>query len=82
MNGTDVRVLQRAERSGFLFESLPESRIAGDMREEDLDGDRAIQASVDGLVNLAHPACAEPGGDCIWAEAGAGTQSHVIAQGL
>ena len=45
-HGADVRVVQAGDRLGFPLEPLAEIGIVGDMRQEHLDGDGAIQASV------------------------------------
>ena len=46
------------------------------MVEQDLDGDRPIQARVMCPPHLAHAAFADLGGDGVGAEGGAGLQGH------
>ena len=48
------------------------------MLGQHLDGDRAVQAGVGGLVDLAHAARAEGGVDLVGAEGGAGFKWHAV----
>ena len=56
--------------------ALKSARIAGD---HPLDRDRAIQAFIVRLVDLAHAARADQRFDDVWAEPRAGSQEHVEA---
>ena len=58
---------------------LFQARIRGDVRGQDFDGDRAIQACVTGFVDFPHAPSAEGGLDFVRAERGAGLEGH---QGL
>ena len=71
VDAADVGMVQRGDRPGLALEACPRIGIAGDVARQDLDGDRAIEARVAGLVDLAHPAGAERRGDLIRAEPGA-----------
>ena len=46
---------------------------------QDLDRDRAIEARVAGLVDLAHATGAKRAEDFVWAETGAGGKCHARA---
>ena len=49
-------MIERRDRTRFTVKPLAELRVGGEMRRQHLDRDRAIQARVAGLVDLAHPA--------------------------
>ena len=55
VQGTDVRMIQRGDRASFLLETLACLRIIGQVRGQDLDGDRTIEPGVSRLVDLTHP---------------------------
>ena len=61
----DVGVGQGGYRLGLAVEALPQSRVAGQVRGQDLDGDGALQASVAGAVHLTHAAGAGRGLDLV-----------------
>lgn len=69
-----MRVVQRRGRPGFSLEPVPRHRVVRQFTREDFEGDRAIQASVTGLVHFAHAAGAQRRGDLIGAQAGPGGQ--------
>jgi hypothetical protein len=48
-----VRMLEGGDRPRFAVEALAELRIGRELGGQDFDGDRAIQASVAGFVDLA-----------------------------
>ncbi len=64
--------------ANFPLEPLAEIGIVGDMRQEHLDGDDAIQAGVGGFVDFAHAPSAELGLDFVGTESCTGTQTHVV----
>ena len=72
-----MRVVQAGDRLGFPLEPLAEIGIVGDMRQEHLDGDRAIQAGVGGFVDFTHASSTELGLDLVGAERGAGCEGHI-----
>ena len=49
----DVRVDELPARAGLALEALGGLRVDGDVRLEDLEGDRAIELHVSGAVDLA-----------------------------
>ncbi len=57
----DVGMIQRCDGSRFALEPLAGPRVAGVQRGKNLDGDRAVEPRVAGLVDVAHPAGAEAG---------------------
>ena len=67
-----MRVVQRRDGSGFAIEPLAQIGIGGDVRGQDLDGDRAIEAGIARLVDLAHAAGANCAYDLIRPETRAG----------
>lgn len=64
----DVRVLERRDGAGFAFEALEDVLAPGDVRGENFEGDRAVQARVAGLVDFAHATRAERGEDFVRSE--------------
>ena len=75
VQGADVRVVQRAilrasrsNRSG--------TRVADQVRRQDLDGHRAVEADVGGPVDFAHPTGAEGVDDFVRAEPSPRTLGH------
>jgi hypothetical protein len=65
----DVGMIELGDRSGFAVEALAELQVASETLGKNLDGDDAIEASVLGLVDFAHPARAQRGEDFVRAEA-------------
>ena len=59
VNGADVGMVQRRGSAGFSAEALQRLRIAGNVVGQELQGDKAAQAGVLGLVDDAHAAAAE-----------------------
>jgi len=72
----DVRVIQPGDGLRFALEPRPAVRVRGDLGREDLDGNRAVEAGITGLVDLAHPAGPNGGLDLVRAEAGTGREGH------
>ena len=50
----DVRMVQAGDSTGLPLEPLLEPGVVGKVRRKDLDGNRAVEASVLGFVDLAH----------------------------
>ncbi len=67
----DVRVVQPGGGAGLLLEAGQPLRVGSELGWQHLDRDLALQPSVLGQPNLAHPACAELLEDEIRAELGA-----------
>jgi hypothetical protein len=66
---------------GFPFEPIAEFSVSGERCRQDLDRDEAIEPRVARLVDLAHTALAEERHDFVGAEAGAGSEGHVVGFG-
>ena len=56
---TDARMREARDGAGFVREARPATRIGCSVRREHFEGDMAIESRVAGLVDLAHPACAD-----------------------
>jgi hypothetical protein len=67
VDGADVRVIECGERPRFTREARAPFGVGGEVRREDLDRDVAPELVVAGAVDLAHPAGAERGDDCVGA---------------
>jgi hypothetical protein len=65
VQGADVRMAQLRDRFGFAVESRAEGFVPGQIRGQDLDGHRALEAGVAGLVDLAHAALAQRRDDLV-----------------
>ena len=74
----DVRMRERGDGLGFSLEPVAELRVIGDLGGEDLDRDRAIEAGVARLVDLAHPAGTERSQDFVRTEARAGCEGQPV----
>src|SRR5262245_47815036 len=68
----DVRVIQRRDQPCFAIESLAQDWIAGELRREYLDRDRAIEPRVAGAIDLTHSASADSGLNLVRPETSAG----------
>ena len=68
----DVRVVQRPDDAGFAVEALAELRVGGELRRQDLDRDLAIEAGVDGAVDLPHASGGDGGNYFVGTQPGAG----------
>ena len=71
MERTDVRMIQRRDRTRFTLEALACERIAGHFRRQDLDRDRAIEPGVARFVDFPHPAGSDARPEQIRADTGA-----------
>ena len=72
----DVRVRERGDGAGLPLEARAAVRIGAQFGGEDLDGDRAVEAGVAGLVDLAHAAGADSRLDLVGSEASPGDEAH------
>src|SRR4029453_3378125 len=75
VDGENVRVVQGAGGAGLLLEAA-ELLAIGDLLEENLDRDLALQAGVTGAVDLTHRPRAEQPHDLVRAESRAGLERH------
>jgi hypothetical protein len=57
----DVRMVQRCDSAGFAFEAGTQILPRGDVFRQNLDSNRAVEASVAGLVDFAHSSSADRG---------------------
>ena len=74
VDGADVGVVQGRGGAGFLEQPRRGVLI---LLGEYLDGDRALERRVVGLVDRAHPAFAQGSLDLVGADTGAGGDGHV-----
>ena len=72
-----MRMIQCSDCTGFTFEALTNVGVCSDVRGQDLDGNRAIEAGVARLVDLAHATGPDGRVDLIRAEANAGEKRHL-----
>src|SRR5262249_52236162 len=83
VDGEDVRVRQRRDRLRLALEARERVGIGGQLRDEDLDGDVAIEPRIARAVDVAHPARAEVGEDFVRPETCAGRKrQRAIPAGL
>jgi hypothetical protein len=59
VQGTDIRMIERGDRSRLALEAFAQSRVARHACAEDLDGNNAIESRVHGAIDLAHSAGSE-----------------------
>ena len=76
VDAADVRMVQRGDRTRLALEASPRIGVAGDFTREDFDGNRAIETSIVGFVDLAHAAGAQRADDFIRTEPNAGVEGH------
>ena len=60
VDSSDVRMIQGGACFGFTLETTEGLRIFGDIIGQELQGDKAAQFDVFGLVDDTHPPTAEP----------------------
>ena len=72
----DVDVTQLGDGACLALEALTQVRSGGDVRQQRLDGDDAIEAGVFGLIDLAHSPGADGVKDFVRAEARASGNGH------
>ena len=59
VDGADVRMVQRGSGAGLAAKTFESLWVLRDVVGEELEGDKAAQGGVLGLVNNAHPAAAQ-----------------------
>ena len=55
----DVWMIQRGDGMGLAVKAFAELWVTRELRRQDLDRDRAVEARIAGFVDLAHPATAK-----------------------
>jgi hypothetical protein len=71
-DGEDGWMGKRGDRLGFAFEPRKGGRVTRQSRRKNLDGNVALEPSVAGAIDLAHPPNAQRGQDLVRAESSAG----------
>jgi hypothetical protein len=56
VNGANIWMVESRQGAGFALEPCHPLRIFGEIRAQNLDGNVATQAAVDGAKNFAHAA--------------------------
>ena len=69
-------MVERGDRPRLALETRPQIGVAGGFTREDFDGNRAIETSVVGFVDLAHAAGAQRADDFIRTEPDSGVEGH------
>src|SRR3954463_72095 len=64
----DVRVVDRRRQARLADEALTESRVLGELRGDELEGDRTVEVELDGPVDDAHAAATGDAGDAVAGE--------------
>src|ERR1700693_363277 len=77
VNGADMRMRERRDRSCLAFESSLQVRAVREMGREDLDRHISSETRVLRFVDLPHPARAERREDLVGAEARPGGERHL-----
>src|SRR5262249_16838106 len=72
----DVRVRELRDRLRLSLESLPHLGGRREMLRQHFDRDRALEARVLRLVDLAHPSRSDGGQDFVGSEPGTGGNGH------
>ena len=73
---TDIRMRETRDGARFLLESLARRSGIDRVEAQHLDGDKAIEARISRLVDLAHSPGPECGDDFVGPQASAGRESH------
>ena len=73
----DIGVAQLRDGARFALEALECSRLLGELRRKNLDGDRAIESRVDRAIHLSHAARADRRDDLVGAKFCAAGKRHV-----
>ena len=76
IKGADVRMVELRNHLGFTLEARLAFGALGQVLREDLDGNRPVEPSVLGFVDLAHAPLADWGEDFVRAEARSGCEGH------
>ncbi len=69
-------MVQRGQDFGFTFKPGESIRILSKRLGENLQGHLTLELGIGGLIDLAHAAFADEGGDVVVAESGAGLEWH------
>jgi hypothetical protein len=72
VEGTDVGVGEGRDGPRLALEALAQLRALREVRGQDLEGHRALEAGVAGPVDLAHASGPEGADDLVWSKPGAG----------
>ena len=76
VNLTDVRMVQRGDRTRFLLEPANPVSVGGKGWWKHLDGDITLEAHIARLPHFAHTAGTKTRSDFIWTDTGAGADRH------
>src|SRR5207247_8342796 len=76
----DVRMVQRSDRLRFALESCLDFRPGGNLLEEHLDSDGAVQPRITSFVHLPHSSRAKRRKDFVGAKMGTGSKRHKAAR--
>ena len=76
VEGADVRVSEGSHDPRLALEPCAAIRVGAQFGGKDLDRDRAVEAGVAGLVDLAHAARTNSRLDLVGSEAGSGDEAH------
>ena len=74
----DVRMIERRDRARFALEAVAELRIGRELRRQNFDRDRAIEARVARPIDFAHAARANERDDFIDAKLRSSRQGHAV----
>jgi hypothetical protein len=73
----NVRMVERGEDLRLALEAGEPVGIRGEVLRQHLEGDVPVERRIVRPIHLAHPPCADQGGDFIGAESSADFQRHV-----
>ena len=76
IDGTDVRMVQGRQDTGFTREAGQALGVGRERGGQRLDGDVAAEEGIAGAVHLAHAALAQRGQDLVRADSSAGGEGH------
>ena len=76
VNLTDVRMVQRGDRTRFLLEPTNPVDVGGKGLWKHFDGDITLESHIAGLPHFAHASCAKTRDDFIGTDAGASGDRH------
>ena len=74
----DVRMIQRRDRTRFTVEAVAQLRIGRELRRQNFDRDRAIEARVARPIDFAHAARANERDDFVDAKLRSSRQGHAV----
>jgi hypothetical protein len=77
VDGEDVGMVQLSGGAPFLLEAMHAARVRRGEPRDQLDRDVAAEARVACAVNVAHATGADPPGDLVGADCGAGGQRAI-----